>query len=95
MSEDREKFGVSMEKQLRDWQKKLEDSKAQAETKGSEFLARYNAEAEKISALYEDVRYRLKLLRMSSGDAWLEMRSGIEKAFGELKNAVGSALEKF
>lgn len=95
MSDDKEKFGVHLEEQLKDWQHKLDESKSQAEKKGPDFLARYNAETEKLADLYEDVRYRLKLLRMSGGDAWSEMRVGIEKAFGELKKSVTSALEKF
>lgn len=95
MSDDKEKFGVHLEQQLKDWQHKLDEHKAKAEKQGPDFLARYNAETEKLSSLYEDMRYRLKLLRMSSGDAWGEMRTGIEKAFGELKKSVTSALEKF
>jgi predicted chitinase len=95
MSDERDKFGVSLEEQLKHWQQKLDESKAKAEKKGPDFLARYNAETEKLAGLYEDMRYRLKLLRMSSGDAWGEMRVGIEKAFGELKKSVTSALEKF
>ncbi|MES9995152.1 hypothetical protein [Desulfovibrio aminophilus] len=95
MNEDKEKFGVNLEQQLKDWQSKLDESKSRAEQKGADFLARYNAETEKLASLYEDVRYRLKLLRMSSGEAWTEMRAGIEKAANELKKAVNGALDKF
>ncbi|HMM37689.1 MAG TPA: hypothetical protein PKB11_02925 [Desulfovibrio sp.] len=95
MNEDKEKFGVNLEQQLKDWQRKLDESKTRAEQKGADFLARYNAETEKLTSLYEDVRYRLKLLRMSSGEAWTEMRAGIEKAANELKKAVNGALDKF
>jgi DNA-binding protein HU-beta len=93
--EDKDKFGVSMEAQLKQWQERIEQSKADAAKKGPEFLKKFAPDLERLNASYDEARYKLKLLKMSGGEAWAELKHGVEKAFDELKSAVGKALEKF
>ncbi len=93
--EERDKFGVSMEEQLRQWKERIDEAKAEAEKQGPEFLERYAPLLEALTARYEEAKVKMKLLRMSGGDAWTEVRHGFEKAFDEMKSAVSRALEKF
>jgi hypothetical protein len=93
--EDKDKFGVSMETQLKEWQARIEQSKEEATQKGPDFLTLFTPDLEKLNTSYEEARYKLKLLKMSTGDAWGELKHGVEKAFDELKTAVTKALEKF
>jgi len=92
---EREQFGVTMEQQLDEWQKKVEEAKTQAQDKGPEFAERLKPDFDAVAARYEDARYKLKLLRMSGQDAWDEMRTGFEKAFDDLKSSLNKALSKF
>jgi hypothetical protein len=75
-------------------QARIEQSKADATQKGPEFLKNtaltWSAERQ-----YEEVLYKLKLLKMGGGEAWARTQLGVAKAFDELKTAVGKALEKF
>lgn len=93
--DDKDKFGVSMEAQLKKWQERIEQSKQEASQKGPEFLKKFAPDLERLNVSYEEARYKLKLLKMSGGEAWSELKLGVEKAFDELKSAVGKALEKF
>ncbi len=92
---DKEQFGVSMEEQLAQWRKKAEDATEQAHAKGGQFLESLRPELDKLGSQYEEARYKLSLLRMSSEDAWDELRHGFEKAFDEFKAGLGKALSKF
>ncbi len=94
MEQDREKFGVSMEAQLKAWQESIEESKAAAEEKGPDFWALFKPEVDKLTSLYEEARYKFKLLRMNTGEAWDELRQGLEKAGEQLKAALAKAREK-
>lgn len=93
--EDKEKFGVSMDAQLKEWQAKIESSKAEAEQQRPDLLKLFAPDLEKLNTKFEEARYKLKLLKMSSSGAWGELKQGVEKAFEELKVAVTKALEKF
>ena len=92
---DKEQFGVSMEEQLKQWEHKTEEAKAQAKEKGPEFMERLRPDFDSVAANFENARYKLKLLRMSGEDAWDEMRQGFDSAFQDLKGSLQKALDKF
>lgn len=93
--EDKEQFGAGMEAQLKQWQEKIKQSAVKAEERGPAFLEQYAHDLEDLSVKYDEVRYKLTLLRGSSGKAWEELRVGLVKAFDEMKHAVNKAMERF
>lgn len=91
----KEQFGVNMEEQLDKWRRKMEEAKARADAQGPELLEKLRPDFDKMSAHYEEAKYKLKLLRMGGEDAWEDMRGGFEKAFGDLKDSLERALSRF
>jgi DNA-binding protein HU-beta len=55
----------------------------------------YNANIGRFRNSYEEARYKLTLLRGSSGRAWTELKQGIDGALKELRTAFQRAREKF
>lgn len=92
---DREKFSAQMEEQLQLMREKLDAAKEKAVVSGKNIREYYKEEVEKMEEKYEEFRYKLTLLRNSSGPAWTELRQGFENAFQEFKEAFNKAKEKF
>ncbi len=92
---EKERFGVSMEAQLKEWEMKVEQAKSKAEEKGPEFMEKMRPDFERIASRFDEARYKLTLLRMGGADAWDELRAGIENAFQDLKQGMEKALSKF
>ena len=92
---EREKFGAQMEEQLKHIRERLDAAKGKAEHKGQNALEHYEEGLEKLESKYDLARYKLTLLRKSSGDAWKDLRHGFESAYHDLKDALGKAKGKF
>jgi len=92
---DREKFSVHMDEQLRKIKASIDGAKAKAEAKGQDFIQHYEQDLTKLESKYDLARYKLSLLRKGSQSAWTEMREGFERAYHDLKEAMGKALDKF
>lgn len=92
---EKEQFGVNMQAQLDEWKQKADEAKNTAAERGEDFMQRLRPDLDKLSDKYEEAKYKLELLRMSSEDAWGEMRDGFEKAFDVFKDSVNKAFSKF
>jgi DNA-binding protein HU-beta len=84
-----------MERQLGELKKKMEGYKAKSESLGNDAKALYKENAERLSSLMEEARYKFTLLKSGSGGALGELKKGFESAFGELKSAFQRAKDKF
>ena len=85
----------NVESGLKDIKSKLDTYKVKADKMGSEAKQSYQENVERMKPVYDKTRLKLKLLKSSSGDAWDEMRDGLVKAYGELREAFKKAREKF
>ncbi len=94
MPEDKEQFGVSMEKELAKWKTRISEGEAEAKKKGPDYFERYMGDLQKLLDKYETAKYKLALFRKGSGDALHDLKGGVEKAFAELKAAAGKAKTK-
>jgi hypothetical protein len=92
---DREKFRAQMEEQLGHFKTKIDKTKAKAESRGQDFINKYENELTKLESKYDLARYKLSLLRKGGQSAWHELKDGLEKAMHELKDAMGKAKDKF
>jgi len=92
---EHEKFNAQMEEQLKAMKAKLDDAKTTAETKGRDFFARYEKDLAKLESKYDLARYKLTLLRKGGQSAWGEVKSGFERAYHDLREALNKASNKF
>lgn len=92
---EREKFGAQMEEKLKHLKEKIDSSKAKAEARGQDYISKYEKDLEKLESKYDLARYKLKLLRTGGKSAWGELKEGFEKAYHDLKDAMGKAKDKF
>ena len=92
---EHEKFNDQMEEQLKVMKTRIEGAKTTAKAKGRDFFARYETELAKLESKYDLARYKLTLLRKGGQSAWTEMKGGFERAYHDLKEALGKASNKF
>ncbi len=92
---DKEQFGVSMQQQLDEWKKSLEESEAEAEAKGASFMDRVRPDLDKVYGWYGEAKLKLRLLQMDSEDAAGDVKAGLNKAMNELKSAWDKARSHF
>ena len=90
-----EKFNAQMEEQLKAIKAGIDGAKTKAEARGREFFDRYEKDLTKLECKYDLARYKLTLLRKGGQSAWSEMKAGFERAFHDLKEALGKASKKF
>lgn len=93
--QDKKEFGVNMQSQLDEWKKKADETRSKAKSRGEAFMESMRPDLDKLNSNYEEAKYQLKLLTMSSEDAWHEVRDGFDKAFDTFKSSVDKALSKF
>ncbi len=92
MSEDKEDFRKTMEKELNELGKKIDELLGNAERKARTEYERLSRE---LPPKMRDAREKLDELQYRGGEAWKELKPGLEKAWGELKTAVDNAATRF
>ena len=92
---EREKFNTRMEEQLKHFRERIDATKAKAEARGQDYFKHYEQDLAKLESQYDLARYKLSLLRKGGKSALNELRDGFEKAFLDLKEALGKAKDKF
>jgi Skp family chaperone for outer membrane proteins len=89
---DEYRRGVARE--LDEIDREIEELKATAEEKGDEARAKADAALEELDERRRAVARELDKLKSSSGEAWDDVRGGIDRAMADLKNAYEKAKEE-
>ncbi|MDH3558792.1 MAG: coiled coil domain-containing protein [Deltaproteobacteria bacterium] len=84
-----------LEAQLEEWRAKIAQLKAQADKKEADAKIAYSKRIEELNSKKEAVEHKLKELANASGEAWRELKSGVEKAVDDLKVSLKEASSKF
>ena len=84
-----------LEAQLEEWRAKIAQLKAQADKKEADAKIAYSKRIEELNSKKEAVEHKLKELTNASGEAWRELKSGVEKAVDDLKVSLEKARSKF
>jgi len=88
-------FSGAVEGQLKDLRSRLEAYRPKAEALGEEAKKTYRELMDKTSAQSAEAKAKIKDLSASGGEAWKEVRQGLERAFGELRESFKRAKDKF
>ena len=91
----KEEYEVKMDAQLKDVIAKLAELMAKADSAQASAKAQYQDQIKHLRAKLNETQGRLKQVKDSSGEAWVTLKEGTEKAWGELRAAVDNALAKF
>ena len=88
-------YQEKIETQVKEWAAKIDALKSKAEKTRAEAQTLYLQQLETLRVKLEEARHKLKDLKESGGGAWGELKTGIDKALKELKEAFGRAKTKF
>ncbi len=88
-------FSQAVEGQLKDLRSRLEAYRPKAEALGDEARKTYRELVDKTSAQSTEAKAKIKDLSASGGEAWKEVRQGLERALGELSESFKRAKDKF
>ena len=91
----KEEYQARMEGQLKEVTAKLAELMAKADKATADAKVQYQAQIKTLKEKLQETQGRLQQLKASSGEAWVTLKDGTEKAWGELRGAVDGALAKF
>ncbi|HEY9871641.1 MAG TPA: hypothetical protein V6D08_20965 [Candidatus Obscuribacterales bacterium] len=98
----KEAYQQRFEAQLREWEAEFAKWKARAEKETAEVKIQYYKQMEGLEPKLRAAQEKLDELKQASGEAWMELQVGLEKAFAEaqtafsdLKEAWQKAMSKF
>jgi nucleotide-binding universal stress UspA family protein len=94
-SKKREKYVAKAEAQLRDWSIKIDQLKAKAEESRGAVKAKYDQQIEELRKKQEAVRSKIRAYRTSGGEAWKDLKTGVDQALDELKKSIKQAVSRF
>lgn len=91
----RQAYEEKMDAQIKQLEARIAQIEAKAEQAKAEAKIEYQKEIEQLRGQQEKVQSQLQTLGEASGDAWEDVKDGVDEAFESLKGAVASALSRF
>jgi len=84
-----------MEAQMREWSTEVDKLKAKADGAKADMKIKYLDEIEALNKNRAETEEKLQQLRTAGEDAWDDLKSGLEKSYTNLKEALKSAASRF
>lgn len=81
--------------QLKEMKARLQMFEARAENASADMKIKYHDNLVDWKARFEDIENRMNELSESSGEAWEDIRTGIDNALGELQSAIQKGTDQF
>jgi len=91
----REEYIETMTKQLKEWSARIDELEIKARTAKADMKVVYEQRVRELKDKREDVTRKLHELKGASNEAWDAVKTGVEKAWGEFKDALSDARDKF
>ena len=88
-------FREQTESKLAEYEKEIDQLQAKAEKLGGDAKAKAEQQLTALRQMYDEVSEKLKALSSSSGNAWEQIKSGIDAAMEDLGNAYKKAAAEF
>ena len=92
---DRKQFVDRIQREIEEWEAKLEPLKLKAKLGEMEARERFEALDKTVTAATRPIRTKLKELTYESGEAWMDIAGGCESAWSEAKAAIKSAIARY
>jgi chromosome segregation ATPase len=88
-------YEEKLQAKLDEWQADIKKLKAKADQAKADVKLQYYEEIERLERNREDLRHKLNDLKKTGGDAWSDLKAGIESAWHSLEGALGKARDRF
>ena len=95
MEENKGYYQRKMEARLKEWETKIRELKAKTEQIGGDAKIQYLVQVEEVKGKKKKVDAKIAELKRSGQADWKDVKSGLESAFSDLKNAFESARDRF
>ena len=92
---EKDAYERKLQAQLDKWSAEIDRLKAMAEGASADAHIRYHKEIEDLRQQKNAADNKLSELRRASGDAWKDMKSGLDEAWESLANSVKTASARF
>ncbi len=93
--EKAEEYQKQMEAKIEEYEGKIKDYSNRLKDKGADAKASAQKELDKLKGVQEATKKKLSELKSSSGEAWKDLKKGMEKSMDELKRAFDEAASQF
>lgn len=95
MDNEKKSYMQKLADKIIEWDKKLDELKAQGDETASVMKEDYVKLTEDLKTKKKEAEAKIKELKEVSGEGWVELKKGAEKAANELSDAFDKALSKF
>jgi hypothetical protein len=92
--EKKEAYQEKIEAQLREWAVKIDALKAKADRQRADTKLAYYEQIEMLRQKQANAQLKLDSLKRTGEDARDELKQGVDRAWNELKEAIGTATKK-
>ncbi len=89
--EKKEEFSARMKSNIDEMDREIESLKKESETKSVEVREATKKKIREVQAKRDELNKKYEALEKSTGRAWTRMKSGMEKAWGEVRSAYSEA----
>lgn len=94
MAGKKEEYIAKVEARLQEWSTKIDELKVQAHLGKAEAQEEYERQIKMLREKESRLSRKLNELRDAGGEAWDEIKFGIDSAVDDLKDAFGKAFDK-
>lgn len=91
----KEEYIDKLAAQLKDWSATIDKLASKTELLAGEQKVKLLEQLEELRTKRLDAQVKLNQLRESTGESWKTLEQGMEKAWGDMKEAMHKASEKF
>ena len=92
---NRDEYISKMKAKLEQWNADIETLAAKASEVSADFRSEYNEQIASLKVKLAAARQKIELLQKSGESAWEELKSGIERAWSAIGEAIDSAKSRF
>ena len=93
--ENKDAYRRKIEALLKEWEDKIDVLITKADAATASARSRYHEQLQALQAKQKVARHKLHELKAESGEAWEEIKDGMEEAWTDLKQAFEKAAAKF
>jgi len=90
-----EAYQQKAQAQIKEMKARLQVFEARAENASADMKIKHQDNLADWKARFEDIENRMNKLSESSGEAWEDIRTGIDNALGELQSAIQKGTDQF
>ncbi|MEZ5792833.1 MAG: hypothetical protein R3D34_19260 [Nitratireductor sp.] len=91
----KEAYVEKIQARLNQWDSEIENLKAKAAEAGADARIKYEKQVAELQEKQKDAQGKLDELRSSGGDAWQDLKVGVESAWTSLESATKKAISRF